>query len=107
MEAFARGVLQAARIDFATGEHSLVFRSEVFADDSDHAHIGEVTCGQREIGCGATKAPVAPPLRRLDTVKCNTAYDENGHGFFRFRKCTCSTANPTCCGWPREWFPGW
>jgi hypothetical protein len=81
MEAFTRGMFKALRIHPATREHGLVFRGEVFADHGDDANISEVTCGQSEVSGRTAQAPVAPTLGCLDAVKCNTAYDKNGHGF--------------------------
>ena len=107
VEALARSVLQALRIHTAAREHGFMLRSEVFADHSDDADIGKVACGQSEIGCRSAKAPVAPPLRRLDAVKCNTAYYENGHGFLSVRSCTCSAKDPVWRGLPPELHPGW
>ena len=61
MEALARSVLEALCIHSASGKHSLVLGGEVFPDHGNHANLGEVTCGEREIGCRAAQAPVTPP----------------------------------------------
>ncbi len=42
-EAFAGGALDAARIDLVRVEDGLLLGAEVFADDGDDAHIGEVS----------------------------------------------------------------
>ncbi len=87
-----------------------MFGGEVFADHGNHADLGEVACGQREISCRAAKAPVAPALRRLDAVKCNTAYYQNGHGFFltyAFGKVFAQQQIQLVAGSRRKSLPGW
>ena len=53
-EAFAGGVLDAARVDFARVEDGFLLGAEVLADDGDDANIGEEAGGKREVGgCAA------------------------------------------------------
>src|ERR1700722_16711879 len=86
MKAFARSVFQSPGIDSALGQDGFVFRGEVFAPHANHPHIGEVTCGQGEVSGCAPQTTIAPARWGLDAVKCNTAYDEYGHGFLSLQE---------------------
>ncbi len=54
-EAFAGGVLDAARVDVAGGEDGFLLGAEVLADDGDDADIGEETGGEREVSGRAAR----------------------------------------------------
>ncbi len=54
-EGFALGVLDSTDVDAAVFEEPLLRGTEVFADDSYDANIGEVTGRQRKIGGSTSK----------------------------------------------------
>src|SRR6185312_3345473 len=78
-EAFAAGMLDAAGINAAAGEDGFIFRSKVFADDGDNAHVGEVAGGEGEVGGGSAEAPLGLSGRGFNGVKRYAAYDQNRH----------------------------
>ena len=76
---FAGGVLNAGGIDLARIKDGLLARAEVFADDGDHAHIGEKAGGQRKVSGRAGEAALPAPGGCFDSVKCNAAHNGNCH----------------------------
>src|SRR3984957_9937024 len=86
-KSFSLCALDATRVDAAILEYGFVFRGKVVADDCDHAYVGEVAGGEREISCGATKNVFHAAGRRRDCVKGNGTYYEYAHG------------SPETCGW--------
>jgi hypothetical protein len=74
-------VLDATRIDVAEGEDALFFRTEVFANDGDDAHIREVAGGEGEMGGGAAEAAIPAAGRSFKCIERDTAYDKNCHGW--------------------------
>ena len=54
-KSFAFGAFDAARVDAVLAEDVLLGGTEVFADDGDHADLGEVAGCEGEIGGGATE----------------------------------------------------
>ncbi len=80
----ALGVFDAARIDVALLEDVFVLGGEVFSDHGDHAHLGEVAGGQREIGRRAAQNVFHPPGGRCDGVKRNRTDSNDAHVQFCF-----------------------
>ncbi len=81
-EAFAGGVLDAARVDVAGGEDGFLLGAEVFADDGDDADIGEEAGGEREIGGCAAEAALAAAGGGFNGIVCDAANYGDGHFLF-------------------------
>ncbi len=78
-EAFAGGVLNAARIDVAGFEDGFLLGAEVLADDGDDAHVGEEAGGERKVGGGAAEAALAAAGGGFNGIVSYAADDGDGH----------------------------
>src|SRR5258708_34012272 len=72
-------VLDAARVHAALLKDVFVFSSEVFAHDRDHAHIGEITGGERKVSRRAADNIVGASGGSSDVVKSDGTNGEYAH----------------------------
>ena len=79
VECLAVGVLDAARVDAARGEHVFVLGGEIVAHDGDDAHLGEVAGGEREIGGRAAENLLALAEGGLEGIEGHRADYEDRH----------------------------
>src|SRR5208283_5290849 len=84
---FAAGALDAARVDVVLLEDFLLIGTEIFADDGDDAHLGEVGGGQGKVGGGSAQNIFYTARRRRDVIECNRTDYENTHAYKLPRTC--------------------
>ena len=79
MKGEAVRVLDAGRIDAALRQNGFVLRGEVPADNANHANIGEITGGKREVSGGATQNLFGSAGGGREGVKGDRADYKNAH----------------------------
>ena len=97
-------VLDAARVDAALVHHGFVLRGEVFADDGNHAHVGEVAGGKRKVSGRAAENLLALAVGSFQGIECDGADDKNGQSMFPLSVRSRNICQPAAAGAP-AWRP--
>ncbi len=71
--------LDVRDVDAAAAHHVELGLAEVLPDRTDHAHLVEERCGQREVDGRAAEHPLALPERRLDGVEGDRSNHRDRH----------------------------
>ena len=70
-EGLALGALDASNVDSTLEENLFLLGAEVFAHHGHDAHLGEIACGQRKVGCGSGQNFLHAARGRGDVIECN------------------------------------